>query len=353
MAVHYGNRTVKVAEPSSLQEAWHLKQEGGAGAVYVSGGTLLRTQWENGVAPAPSLMIGLDGVKKYSGIAFDAEKEELVIGALTSLEDCRRSCVLAEHAPVLVQAVSAIAAPSIRRLATLGGNIASLSGDAVTALLALDAELVLYRGGPEPEIMSLVDWLEGGSHARENGALILEVAIPASERTGAAGNVSRIANGVGYSSGKEDGSGTASGTGSISGHSNETGTATVVGNAAQGEASEKQVELRGFSFFEKLGRREAFTPSVVTVAAIGSIDRKGRFRQVRLVAGGGAALPHRLYEAERYLNGQTLGRSSIAALHTLIREGCAVAGDPFAGADYRKEVSANLLTARLWTLLEL
>jgi carbon-monoxide dehydrogenase medium subunit len=312
MAVHYGKRTVKVAEPSTLHEAWRLKQEGGAGAVYVAGGTLLRTQWENGAASAPSLIIGLDGVMEYRSIAFDHQKEELVIGALTSLEEIRRSHVVAAHVPILIQAVSAIAAPSIRRLATLGGNIASLSGDAVTALLVLDAELTLYRGGPGLERVTLKDWLEGGEYVRGNGALVLEVGIPA-----------RFANG------------------------NQAGASMVngMGSAAQGE-------FRSFGFFEKLGRREAFTPSIVTVAAMGRLDGNSRFAQVKLTAGGGAALPHRLYEAERFLNGRHVGPSSLAELHTLIMEGCASVGDLFASTDYRKEVAANLLTARLWELLK-
>ncbi|OBR66894.1 hypothetical protein A7K91_16825 [Paenibacillus oryzae] len=325
MAVHYGKRTVKVAEPSTLYEAWRLKQEGGAGAVYVAGGTLLRTQWENGAATAPSLIIGLDGVMEYRSIVLNANKGAIVIGALTSLEEIRRSPVVAAHVPILIKAVSAIAAPSIRRLATLGGNIASLSGDAVTALLVLDAELTLFRGGPGLEKVLLKDWLEGGECVRGSGALVLEVVIPIVQDIPAF-------SAIPASQGADD-----IGAGS---------------DSANGMASAVQDEFRSFGFFEKLGRREAFTPSVVTVAAMGRLGEKGSFAKVKMTAGGGAALPHRLYEAERFLNGRRVGPSSLAELHTLIMEGCASAGDLFASTDYRKEVAANLLTARLWELLK-
>lgn len=50
----------RVWQPRTLAEAWQLKRTLGEQAVIVSGGTLLRTQWEAGTAIMPGHLISLN-----------------------------------------------------------------------------------------------------------------------------------------------------------------------------------------------------------------------------------------------------------------------------------------------------
>ncbi|MDQ6419134.1 FAD binding domain-containing protein [Paenibacillus sp. LHD-117] len=285
----------EVWEPLAPEEAWGLKRKFGETAIYVSGGTLLRTQWENETRPLPDHMISLADIAEMKGIVVTDGFAS--IGAVETLNDCRGSDVLRSRCPLLAKAIGYIAAPAVRHLATLGGNIGSLIGDAVPALLALDAQLLLYQDHARRR-MSLRQWLEGAGGARQPDDLLLRVLIPIHEQDG--------------------------------------------GDVADG----------GFAFYEKVGRRESFTPSLATVAGTGHVDDSGLLFDVRLTAGGGTAIPHRLTEAEAALNGTALSEGTLSIVHEIIKRQYAAAGGLFAGSDYRKEASANLITAQFWKLLK-
>ena len=78
------------------------------------------------------------------------EAGSLVLGALTTYTDIRRSAICREHVPALAEAAATIGAAQIQNRGTLGGNAANASpaGDTLPVLLATDAELVagLARG---------------------------------------------------------------------------------------------------------------------------------------------------------------------------------------------------------------
>jgi carbon-monoxide dehydrogenase medium subunit len=67
----------------------------------------------------------------------------LVLGALTTYTDIRRSALCREHLPALVEAAATIGAAQIQNRGTIGGNVinASPAGDTLPVLLATDAEL--------------------------------------------------------------------------------------------------------------------------------------------------------------------------------------------------------------------
>ncbi|MEK3882258.1 FAD binding domain-containing protein [Paenibacillus sp. PL2-23] len=289
----------EVLEPTTAEEAWRLKRSLGAGAGYVSGGTLLRTQWENGVKPMPRHMISLEKVSELTGILMTGS--HVSIGASVKLNECRAHPLIMRHGELLLKAIGEIAAPSIRHLATIGGNISSLTGDAVPALMAMNASLLLFREKAW-RTESIVDWIQGRNGARDSDDLIGRVLLPA-------------------------------------------------GNNGSGSPPSAVAE-EPFSFYEKVGRREAFTPSLVTVAGQGRLSEDGVVQDIRLSAGGGTALPERLTEAERELGGARLSEGLLAAIHETIRHQYKAAEDVFAGSGYRKEASANLITSQLWKRLK-
>ncbi len=91
----------------------------------------------------PDRLVDLWAIDALRGITIDADV--IVLGALTTYTEIRRSAVCREHAPALVEAAATIGAAQIQNRGTLGGNIANASpaGDTLPVLLAADAVFVL------------------------------------------------------------------------------------------------------------------------------------------------------------------------------------------------------------------
>lgn len=290
---NHPHRQPALYQPATLEEAWKLKRNLGERAVYAAGGTLLRTMWENGTAALPDVLIDLRGIKDFSGIRYDGD--QLVIGALTDLSKCRSSAEIAAAAPALREAARGIAAPSVRNLATLGGNLACGYGDTLPALLVVEAELAVF--GPSPvQWLPVAAWLaDRWSGAYDPETILAGVRLPAA--------------------------------------------------AAPGEGG------RRFEAYRKVGRREAFTPSLVTAALAGFTGEGGVLRGVRIAAGGGSGCPQRLGKAEALLEGRRLSAELLPSLCEAVHEEYAPSGDAFATGAYKTKTAANLIAAELWRLL--
>ena len=157
--------------PDTLSEAWALKTKDPADSLWLSGTTWLRTQWEAGQLKSQKQWIRLDRIPELtSGIRRD--ESTLRIAALTPFGEISRCRDTACFAPLLKQAIHEIAAPSIREQATLGGNVATGSGDSIPALLASGASVTVYRDDKETEWL-LEDWLTAGM-----SGIIVDIAIP-------------------------------------------------------------------------------------------------------------------------------------------------------------------------------
>ncbi|MFD1775608.1 FAD binding domain-containing protein [Paenibacillus rhizophilus] len=285
--------TPAVQRPRSLHEAWELKRTFGRDGVYVAGSTLLRTQWEAGTVSMPKSLIDLRGIEDLADI--DEDGGGLSIGALADLSRCRRSAALGHMAPAVQEAVRCIAAPAVRNLATIGGNIASGYGDCLPALLVCDAELAVFDG----KFLSrrrVEEWLAdrwSGMHPQEDILTGIWLAPPA------------------------------------------------------GPAGSRRIEI-----FRKVGRREAFTPSLVTVAIGCFIDSEGRLSGVKIAAGGGSGRPQRLDIAEAVLEGASIGKEQLASVFEAVVTQFETYGDPFATVEYKKKTAGNLIVAELWKALE-
>ncbi|WJH29427.1 hypothetical protein N6H13_01100 [Paenibacillus sp. CC-CFT742] len=113
----------------------------------------------------------------------------------------------------------------------------------------------------------------------------------------------------------------------------------------------QEPDAREIAFYRKLGRRETFSASLVTIAFRGEIGTDGRWKKVAIAAGGGSAVAMRLPASEQLLlreeasrmQAEPLGRSASAEFGTY--------GDVFATEQYRKQTAGNLLGAGLWEAL--
>ncbi|RJX40689.1 hypothetical protein D3P09_01335 [Paenibacillus pinisoli] len=284
-----------VWQPDNVEEAWRLKRSFGERSSYTAGGTLLRRQRQNGIRPEPKHLISLLGIPELHGLRLS--DGAVSIGAGTALNECRQHPLLKQHGELLVTAIGQFAAPSVRHLDTIGVNISGL-GDAVPALVALNAQLVIFRGrgwGRCP----ILDWIQGKGGAREPDDLLVRVEIPVD---------------------------------------------------SEGDADRAQEEL--FAFYEKSELRAAFVPTLVTVAAQDKTAEDERIAEQRIPAEGASDSSDRLTSAERRTNGSTLSDKMLGLIHEAIRGHYRAAEDLFADTNYRKETTRNLISAQLWKLMK-
>lgn len=267
-----------VASPTSLAEAYGLLASDGWRPV--AGGTDLLVQLNGGLGPAPERVLDIWKLSELRGISL--EEEALVIAALTTYTDIRRSDLCRGHLPALVEAAATIGAVQIQNRGTIGGNAinASPAGDTLPVLLATDAELVLGSARGERTIAAKEFWPAYRRTACAVDELLLRIRFP-------------LPRG-------------------------------------------RQVRFR------KVGTRRAQAISKV-VMAISWREDGGVWRDVRVALGSVAATPIRAAETERVLEGAAPRETTADhAAETLAKEIHPI-DDVRSTADYRRVVSARIL----------
>lgn len=270
--------------PENLADAWQLKHRFGPDAQYIAGGTLMQTHWQKGIE-YPANLISLERIKEMQGIIKSPIHGQAVtrIGALTSLDVCRQHSEIAVSAPLLTEAARSIAAPAVRNKATIGGNIANRFGDSIPALLAMDASLALFDG-KEILLTLLSDYIRMESSIKN--LILVYVLVP-----------------------ETDG----------------------VNN--------------GQYFYKKLGHREAFSPSILTVAGYCRTSEQNEILEIRLAASGSTTPPQRFIHTEQVLNGCILSHELLTKAIQTIKDEMNVNTDPFSSAGYKKAAAANLIVS--------
>lgn len=98
-----------------------------------------------------------------------------------------------------------------------------------------------------------------------------------------------------------------------------------------------------------MGRRDAFTASLVTIAITASFDASSRsLSGVRIAAGGGTGRPQRLPAAEALLEGAVYSDSLMAAVYEAVENSFDTYSDPFATEAYKRKTAGNLIVSELW-----
>ena len=109
------------AKPSTLDEAFAILADQGDDATILAGGqSLIATL--NMRLSQPGILVDINAIEELSGIS--VADGVLRIGALTRHFEVEQSAEIAEHAPLIAEAVQHIAHPAIRNRGTFGGSIA-------------------------------------------------------------------------------------------------------------------------------------------------------------------------------------------------------------------------------------
>lgn len=272
--------------PKSLEEAGVMKQKLGSRACFIAAGTLLQAEWEKG-SVRPSHLISLEGIAEMKGVSSEAVSGRSVvrIGALTTLGSLFSSSLVLQHSPLVTEAVRGIAAPAVRNRATIGGNVASGIGDAIPALLAADALISTFDGNARLT-KPLWQWGQENYNGQITSSdIVTHIELP------------------------------------------ELGLADY--------------------FYRKIGRREAFIPSIVTVAGCSMRQEDGTITHIRLAVGGGETPPQRLQFSEGLLQGGAIHDAVLESVYRNVLEEFQPVSDVFASTDYRKQIAANVIASEL------
>lgn len=264
-------------EAKSLGEAIDILAGEGPRALLLAGGTDLLVRMKQGVL-TPSLLINLKRVTGLDRIERSAAGG-LTIGALTPIAEVERSELIRQSRPVLTQAAGLLGSPSIRRLATLGGNIgrASPAADMVPALIVLKARIVAEGPAGKKEIPIDAFFKGPGQTVLGPAEIITAILLP--------------------------------------------GPAAAAGAA-----------------YMKLGRREGMDCALVGVAAALSLGKDGGVVEARLAMASCGPVPLRAESAETILLAGPLDESRLReAARAAAGNSCPIS-DMRACSDYRKEM---------------
>lgn len=228
-------------------------------------------------------VVDIKGMKELTSIKKDGDT--ICIGAATRLSEIVHSPVIREHAPVLADAVNEMASLQVRNSATIGGNICTASPAADTAppLLVLDAQAKVKSFDKE-ELVPLNQFFVGpGETVLGSKNILTEIQFPILR------------------------------------------------------PDEKTYRI-------KLGRRNAFTLSVISVATWVKV-KDGVFDGVRIALGAVAPIPMRAKNAEEYLTGKEATAQVIDKGAKVVEGEVKPISDVRANAEYRKDM-AYILTKR-------
>jgi xanthine dehydrogenase small subunit len=169
-----------IETPATLVEAYAVLANSTTDATItpIAGGTDVMVRITGEIGDPPTLMVDLSRLGELRGVAL--EGTSVVLGALTTYTEIRRSSVCREHLPALVEAAGTIGAAQIQNRGTLGGNIANASpaGDTLPVLLALDAAIVVGGSRGERTIPADAFWVAYRRTALAPDELILRIEIP-------------------------------------------------------------------------------------------------------------------------------------------------------------------------------
>ena len=147
------------------------------GAKPIAGGTDLVVQMRAGKLRPKYIA----DIEEIADLAYIQEEDEILrIGALTKIEEIRRSETVRKYAPNLWLAAQEFATWQVRCVATIGGNLgnASPAADTATPLISLGAELVMKSRAGERAV-PLEEFFTGpGMTVMRPDELLTEIRVP-------------------------------------------------------------------------------------------------------------------------------------------------------------------------------
>ncbi|HIJ36450.1 MAG TPA: 2Fe-2S iron-sulfur cluster binding domain-containing protein [Deltaproteobacteria bacterium] len=166
-------------QPQTLAEAHGIMARLKGRAKYIAGGTDLMIRVKHRIIE-PEALISLRGVEELRGFEY---KGSLRFGSMTLFRELERNALIAERFQALAGAVSVLANPQVRNVATVGGNLcnAAPSADCAPPLMVMDAILTLEGTGGVRQA-PVADFFTGpGKSCLEPDEILSFITIPEME----------------------------------------------------------------------------------------------------------------------------------------------------------------------------
>jgi len=161
----------------SVKHALELLDQHGEDARILAGGQSLMPTLNMRLSQ-PDVLIDINPLDELRGITVDGQ--EVCIGALTRHVDVLNSEIIAEHLPLIAEAMPHVAHVAVRNRGTIGGSIALAdpAAEMPACILALGATLIVQSSTGKREIA--VDEFFHGLYetARNDNELLTEIRIP-------------------------------------------------------------------------------------------------------------------------------------------------------------------------------
>ncbi|MCP4661634.1 MAG: xanthine dehydrogenase family protein subunit M [bacterium] len=269
--------------PDSLPGALELLERYGAEAKLLAGGQSLIPVMNFRLAQ-PAYLVDLKAVPDLDFIR-EADGGGVRIGALTRHRQLERDPLIARNAPLLSAAVPFIAHPQIRNRGTIGGTLAHAdpAAELPAVAVALRARMRLQRTGGERWVPASEFFSGLFFTALEPEEILVEVEVPA-------------------------------------------------------------MPARSGSSFVEIARRRG-DYAQVGVAALVSLDRRGRCKEARLVYLSVGDTPIEARRAADLLRGKPISPAAVEAAAQAVDEEIEPAGDIHATVAFKRHL-ARVLTAR-------
>lgn len=167
----------RYARPSSLDEAFELLDRYGEGARVLAGGQSLLAGLGMRLA-APELMVDINAIPGLSGI--ELQGDQVVIGARTRHVEVLNSPIVAQHLPLIAEAITHVAHMAVRNRGTFGGSLAYADPAAeLPACTVAQGGTVVLAGPRGRRELAAEDFFLGIMEtALQPGELIVEIRLP-------------------------------------------------------------------------------------------------------------------------------------------------------------------------------
>lgn len=164
-------------KPKTLEETLTLLGDGGREAVVLAGGQSLMPTLNMRLS-APDLLVDINGLEELSGVKL--EGNHVRIGALTRHVDIENSSVIAEHCPLISQAIPHIAHPAIRNRGTFGGSIALAdpAAELPACICALEAKIEVAGKEGERKIAAKEFFKDLYETDLKDGEIVIAIEVP-------------------------------------------------------------------------------------------------------------------------------------------------------------------------------
>lgn len=271
---------MKVLFPRTLDELQAMMLENPQGQV-MGGGTDLLVQFRH-AGQKPPVVFCIERLEQLQQLEW--VDNEFHIGAGVTQQRLLASEVIRTEFGALFHALTELASPPIRHVATLVGNVctASPAADTLPALYVLGAEVEILSPTGRKRIPINAFITGPGINRLQTGEVVSGVILPRQPR----------------------------------------GTAFA---------------------YHKVGKRKAMAIAVASLAAVWQTTEEGRIQRIKLAWGSVGPTVVVAPDVESFLNGKTLSEESLSAAGRLAMSAVSPIDDIRASADYRRRLAGNLL----------